>query len=161
MLKWFKREFFHLLPVFIFFLLAFSFVNLNMGLMLKRQGVHPFPIERIIIAAFLVAKIFLVLDHTRLIHLFSRKALIYQIIWKTSLYSLGLFLIQALTRVLPYYWHREADSLASALLDFNWPLFWGVQIWNVVLLFQFVTFREVQQYLGAAKCRQMFLTTDR
>lgn len=68
-----KREFLHVLPIFLFFLVSFTLINWTESFLFRRSGITPFGFLEVAIAAALIAKIVLVVDHLPLTHLFRKK----------------------------------------------------------------------------------------
>ncbi len=157
MRAWLKKEFFHLLPVFVFFFVTFCLINMTDGLMSRKEHGTTFSLGQITFAALVIAKIFLVLDHLPVINAFSDKPLIYKIIWKTFLYFTVSLLVRLEIVFVPYYMHAENPTIREFSAEFNWPRFWGVQIWFLVLFFHFVTSRECVNVIGPKKIRKIFL----
>lgn len=157
MYAWLKRELIHILPVFAFFFIAFSLINMTDTLMMKRELGSSFSFGQIVVAALVLAKIFLLIDHLPIINAFSNRPLIYKISWKTGLYFFTSLIARVEILLTPYYLHADNPSLQNFLQGFNWPRFWAVQIWFLVLIFQFVVARELNQVIGRAKIRKIFL----
>ena len=155
--KWVKKELFHVLPIFVFFFLAFNFVNLTEALMRKKEGVRAFSFLLVFIAASVVAKIFVVIDHLPLVNAF-RQPLIQHVVWKTFLYGTASFLVRYLNRLIPFLISKEPLTISYQQFTaaVNWPLFWAIQIWYFVLFFLFILGRELTLVIGVPKIRQIF-----
>lgn len=151
MLEWIKKETLRIIPVFFFFLVTFYLINMTDGLMTKREGIPPFSLFQVFLGAAIVAKVFLLLDHLPFINAFSHRPLIYKVLWKTSLYSIASLLIRFLTRFV------EAGAPSHFLELVDWPKFWAIQIWFLILLLHFVTFRELRLIIGEKTFRKIFL----
>lgn len=157
-MKWIKKEFFHILPVFLFFGIAFFIINGVETLLFKRAGITPFSTAEILVGAALVAKVFLVIDHWSFVDLFSRKPLFYTLLWKTFLYWIILISVRLAVRITPYFFGGEGveGDLSTFSEQFNWPLFFSFQAYYVMLVFLFITARELTRVLGAQKMRKIF-----
>jgi len=155
--NWIKREFFHILPVFLFFFVTFLLIDMTETLMTKREGIVPFSFGQVLLAALVISKVFLVLDHLSFMNAFSKKPLIYSIAWKTMIYFLVSLIIRLLDRLIPYLWTTESPNFPEFATKFNWPRFWAIEIWFLVLFLHFVTSREFKKSLGSAKIRKIFL----
>jgi hypothetical protein len=156
-IQWAKREFLHVLPAFIFFLAAFSLICFTERSLLKRGGVQ-FSYWTIFIAAALVAKIVLVLDHLRFMKLFERKPLIWNVIWKTVVYAIAVFLLRFSIRLAPFLADRESwgAEFTQFLDTVDWAVFWAVQSWYYTLFFVFNLSREFVLVIGPEKTRRIF-----
>jgi hypothetical protein len=157
-LQWFKREFLHVFPAFLFFFVAFGLINLTEGVVLKRGGVQ-FSFWTIFIASALVAKIVLVIDHFPLMQIFERRPLIWSVIWKTLVYAVAVFLLRFLIRLTPFLSTNQpwADQFKLFLESIDWTIFWAVQSWYYTLFFVFNVSREFVQVIGLEKTRRIFL----
>ncbi len=145
-LRWLKHEFFHVLPAFLFFYISFNLINFTQGLMIKKAEIQPFGFITIFLAAGVVAKVLIAIDFLPVLNAFPRKPLIYNVIWKTILYSLATLLVRLLDRL----WN---DHFGMPL---HWTEFWAIQIWYVILFVVFVAARELTYKIGPSKVRQMF-----
>jgi len=158
-LKWIVKEFRHILPVFVFFFIAFNLINTLDSFLLKKSGFEPFSILEISIAAALVAKIFLVIDHLPLDRPFRKKPLIYLILWKTALYWMITFVVRLAIRFWPYLLLKTGffDELREFFAAIDWRFFATVQSWYLMLLLLYVLSRELARVIGYEKLRKIFL----
>ncbi len=154
-----KREFFHILPVFLFFLVFFTLINWTEIFLFKRSGITPFGFLEVAIAAALIAKIVLVVDHLPWIHLFRTKPLAYSIVWKTAIYWVLLLIVRLAIRFVPFLFETDTgfrEDLDLFIDQLNWNLFISIQVYYLMLLFIFVTFQELTFKIGSAKMRRLF-----
>ena len=154
-----KREFLHVLPIFLFFLVSFTVINWTEVFLFKRIGITPFGFLEVAIAAALIAKIVLIVDHTRLIRLFRKKPLAYGIVWKTAIYWALLLVVRLAIRFVPFLFGADngfREDLALFIGQLDWNLFTSIQIYYLMLLFIFVTFQELTYKIGPAKMRRLF-----
>jgi hypothetical protein len=152
MVVWLKKQLIHILPVFLFFLVSFSWINISVCLLLERAGYSPFTFVEIAIAALLVTKILLVLDNLPFTNLFRDKPLIYTIAWKTILYWAITLVVRMAVRATPYLLKGEFDEFFFVM---RWPLFVTVQAFYFTLFFIFVTGRELTSAIGPQKMRKI------
>jgi hypothetical protein len=86
---------------------------------------------------------------------FPKIPILYNVLWKTLLYALAAVLIQVLEEVIRTLF--KYGGLAP-VWDTLWrPHFWAIQIWLVMVLLVFCTFRELIRVLGPEKAREIFL----
>lgn len=159
LLLWVKKEILHVVPVFLFFLFFFTLINWIETFLFLRAGITPFHYIEVAIAAALIAKIVLVVDHLPIIHLFRRQPLIYAIFWKTALYWVLLVLLRLSIRFTPIVYENGFDlryDWAVLLSRVQWDLFFSIQAFYLMLLFIFVTFQEVTYKIGPEKMRHLF-----
>jgi hypothetical protein len=162
LLFWLKKELLHIIPVFIFFFIAFNIINVTEGLILKKAGIGRFGILEITLAAALVAKILLVLDHMAIVEWVPYRPLIHRILWKTFLYWLTTLLVRLVMRFVPYLFIKQELSTKweQFIIHVDWPLFWSIQTWYLLLFFFFVTARELINVIGAKKMNNIFFTKN-
>lgn len=154
-----KREFLHILPIFLFFLVFFVLINWVETLLFKQVGISPFGFLEVAIAAALIAKIVLVADHLPIIDFFRRRPLVYSIVWKTGLYWFFLWLVRLTIRFVPFLFgaHMSFEGDFHQFINqMNWNLFVSIQVFYLMLLFIFVTFQELTFKIGPSKMRQIF-----
>ncbi len=157
-IRWAKQEFFHILPVFVFFFFAFNFIDGIEGLFLKTSGWGPFTFLEVLVAAGVIAKILLVVDHFSLLNLFSSRPLIYTVLWKTVFYEAITMAVRISIHLAPFLWMDK--SLPRAYQDFvnafDLTRFLAIQCLYLVLFFVFVAARELIEAIGASKVRKLF-----
>jgi hypothetical protein len=154
-----KRGILHVLPVFLFFLVSFTVINWTEAFLFKQVGISPFGFLEIVIAAALIAKIVLIVDHLPLIRLFRSKPLAIGIVWKTAIYWVLLLIVRLAIRFAPYFFEADIgfrEGLNLFIDQMNWNLFISIQVYYLMLLFIFVTFQELTFKIGPAKMRRLF-----
>lgn len=157
-LLWIKKEVFHVFPVFVFFLVAFVAINVVEGYLFRRAGIAPVTFLQIVIAAALVAKILLVIDHLKLVNLFKNQPLIWTVLWKTLVYWVMTSWIRLLLRFFPFIVRGEPleFDLDNFIWQMDWHFFGAVQVVYLLLFLQFVTGRELTEVIGVQKMRKLF-----
>lgn len=154
---WIKREVLHVFPIFLFFLISFTLINLIERMLLERAGIAPFTLLQIFLAAAVIAKVILVIDHLPLISFFPNKPLIGPIFWKSLLYWTILLAVRAAIRFAPFL--MESERLSYEWNDYiqktDWGLFYTIQGYYLFLFFIYVTLRELTLAIGPLKMRKL------
>jgi len=154
-----KKEFYSLLPPTIFFFIALHIVTLARVLMLQGTGIEVDTSIAVTITALILAKAVHVADLLPFINLYPHKPLVYNIVWKTIIYTLVAMFIHYIERLIDFW--RETGSFIAGnekLLDgVVWPHFWAIQIFLVVLIFMYCTMHEFVRVIGKDRARQIFL----
>ena len=153
-----KEEFLAVLPPTIFFFIALHIVALVRTLMVKATGIAPLTTVSVAIAALVLGKAVLVADMLPPINRFPEKPLIYNVAWKTLIYTLVALIIHYLEHL--YDFAREAGGIAAGnaklFADMVWPHFWAVQIILFVLILMYCTMRELVRVIGTEKVKRTF-----
>ena len=157
-LEWMKKESLSVLPAVLYFFVAINLFNLTFGWVLQEAGRRLITFPRIIISSIIIGKIMLIADALPFLNKFSYKPLIYNTLWKTSIYSFFGFLYIVAERLVPFFFKYSDKNIAwqHMLNDTSWPRVCTAQIWLVVLFLLFVLFRELTGAIGTEKLRKLF-----
>jgi hypothetical protein len=153
-----KEEIEALLPPTIFFFVALHIVALIRVLMLKGTGIAAGTSVAVAVAALILGKAVLLADMLPFINRYPTKPLIYNVVWKTGLYTLVALLIHYVEHLVEFW--RPTGSLVAGnrklLAEIVWPHFLAIQILLIVLIFSYCTIRELARVLGEDKLIEMF-----
>jgi hypothetical protein len=153
-----KEEFLAMIPPTIFFFVAFHVVALVRSLMIKATGISPLASFSIAIAALVLGKSVLIADLLPWINRFPEKPLIYNVAWKTAIYTLVALAIHYLEHLWDY--SREAGGIKAGnrelFAKIIWPHFWAVQIILFVLIVMYCTTHELVRTIGRDKVIRIF-----
>jgi hypothetical protein len=152
-----KTQLLHLLPTFLFFFLFFNLLNITTGLIEGTDQIGYFSFLSVFFASLIVAKVLALIDHLPFVDVFPGRPLIYNVTWKTFLYTLTSFLIRLLEHFILKGKYNFSPKDA-ALLESSWLTFWTVQVWFFVLFLLYTLLRKLIQCIGAEKARRMFFT---
>ena len=153
-----QHEFRQVLPPTIFFLVSFHIVVIDRRLMLLEYGLPLSSIAAATVAALLIGKVVLITDKLPFINRFPGRPLIYNVVWKTTIYMAAALLIHYLEQLVPIWW-RAGDVVAAnrhLVSEMVWPHFWAVQLWLIVLLFVYCSLREMIRAIGRDKVVEIF-----
>lgn len=158
-LHWFKEEFLKVLPAVIFFLLAFNLICLTEALMMHKSGVRYTSFLGATTGALVAGKVLLVMDLLPFIVLLRNKPLLYVVLWKTALYSLGSLAFRVIEQVVHHAWKEGSLSVGFThfVNEVEWPRFLAIQIWITAILLIFVASKELILAVGPARVRQLFI----
>lgn len=153
-----KEEIEALLPPTIFFFVALHIVALVRVLMLKGTGIAPDTSVSVTLAALILGKAVLIADMLPFINRYPTKPLIYNVVWKTGIYTLAALLVHYLEQLVDFW--RQTGSLAAGnqklLAEIVWPHFLAIQILLVVMVFSYCTIRELARVIGRDRLIEMF-----
>jgi hypothetical protein len=153
-----KHELRELIPVTVFFFGTFQLLALTEALMLEQFGIRVSAFLTATVMALVVAKVVLITDHFPLVNRFSQKPLSYSVAWKTTIYFIASLVVRYFEHVI-HFW-RQTGNFAEAnhrlFEEIVWPHFWGVQLWLLILLLVYCTFRELVEALGGKRITVMF-----
>lgn len=155
-----KHELRELIPVTLFFFVAFQLLALTQALMLKQYGIHTAAFITATIGALVAAKVVVLTDHFALVNRFPEKPLIYNVAWKTFIYLVVSLTFRYVEHLI-HFWRKSADFTEAnrRLVDeVVWPHFWAVQLWLLILLLVYCAFRELVRALGRERIISMFFS---
>jgi hypothetical protein len=155
----FKHEFKLVLPITVFFFIAFTLIATTQRLILREYHVPLTGYATALIGALLVGKVVLIVDKLHFINKFPEHPLIYNITWKSSVYFFATLMFRYVEHLIPFL--RKHDSFVEAnhhlWNEIVWPHFWLIQMWLVVLFFLYATIRELVRAIGKEEILRMFL----
>lgn len=157
-LTWIYKQFLRVLPAFIFFLIAFSLINMIEGLFLKSEGIPPFSFYEVVLAAAVIAKVLILISHLPFINAFPNKPLIYNIVWKTFLYESSTFLVRIAMLLIPpiLSFRSVVHGYAELIAHLDIRRFLAIQICYLLLFITFVTAEELIVSIGVKRIRKLF-----
>ena len=154
-----KQEFLGVIPAAIYFFIAFQLLAFTRDLIVQEYDVEISTFVAATVGALIVAKIVMVVDLLPFVNRFPDKPLIYNIVWKTSIYLVAAFLFRYIEYLVPFVldYGDIAEANRHLLDEVVWPHFWIVQIWLFVLFFLYCVLKELVRVLGRDSVSSMFL----
>lgn len=154
-----KHELLEMLPPTIYFFVILHVIALVRALMIEGTGISLPTSASVLIASLILGKAVLLANMLPFINRFPERPLIWNVAWKTALYTVVALVIHYLERL--YESWKDAPSLAVAnhhlLETMNWPRFWAVQILLVVLVLNYCVFAELARVIGRDRFKAIFL----
>jgi hypothetical protein len=158
-----KEEALAMLPPTLFFFAALHVIALVRSLMADGAGLPASSSAQIALAALIIGKAVLLADLWPPINRFPHRPLIYNIVWKTTIYYALATLIHYLERLFDF--TREAGGIGAGnrrlLAEIVWPHFLAVQIILLAIIFSYCVIRELGHALGEDKVFRMFFRDPR
>ena len=148
-----REEIEALLPPVIFFFVALHIVAIIRKLMLEGTGIPIGTSLTVTIGALILGKAVLIADLLPFINRYPDKPLIYNILWKTAIYTLVALLFHYAEHLI-HFWRQTGDFAAAnrKLLDeMVWAHFLAIQILLIVMILAYVTMREFTRLIGRHK----------
>jgi hypothetical protein len=153
-----KEEVAKLLPPTIFFLVALHLVAILRSLMLAGTGISLVGSAQTTLGALILGKAVLIADMLPMINRYPDKPLVFNIGWKTAIYTAIAIVIHYLERLFDF--SKQAGGLVPGnhklLAEMVWSHFWALQIFLFTLILMYCTAREVIRAVGAHAVRKMF-----
>jgi hypothetical protein len=153
-----RRQARELIPVTVFFLVAFELLALTQALMLQKYGIRALAFLEAALAALVVAKVVLIADHVPFVNRFPDKPLVYNVLWKTAIYFAASVAVRYVEHVVKFWWRSGSFTEANRLFAHHiiWPHVICVQLWLLVLLLLYCTSREMVRALGRERVVRLF-----
>lgn len=155
-----RHEVRELIPVTLFFFVAFQLLALTGSLMLKQYGIHATTFLAATLMALIVAKVVVITDHFAFVNRYPEKPLIYNVAWKTAIYFTASLFVRYFEHLIDA-WQKTpgfAEANRRMFDEIVWPHFWVVQLWLLVLLLIYCAFRELIRALGRERIVALFFS---
>lgn len=154
-----KNEAMKAIPPTIFFFVILHIVALIRSLMIKGTGVDLPVSGSILITSLVLGKSVLVADMLPFINRFPDRPLMWNVVWKTLMYTLVALVVHYLERLYEYWKEAQGFMDANALLwaSMNWPRFWAIQILLMTLIFMYCVIAELARVIGRDRLKVMFI----
>src|SRR5262245_4109250 len=129
-----KEEVEAVIPPTVFFFITLHIVAIVRALMLEGYGLSTITPISVTLMALILGKAVLLADHLPFINRYPNKPLIYNVVWKTVLYTLVSMVLHYLEHLFDFW--RETHNIGAAnhrlLSQIVWSHFWATQILLVV-----------------------------
>ncbi len=157
LLSWLKKEFIRMLPVALFFLVAFLLVDATDRAINHHEYTY-YSFFYCVIASLIMGKVVLIADQFAVIELYSTKPLVYATLWKSFFYVFCSILLRLVEHAIPALWHGESWAMIGASIQehIERPLFWVAQGWLAYLFIIYVGGRELITAIGPKKVWKLF-----
>lgn len=151
------KAFREVLPPTLYFFVAFNLIVFTTNLMIHDYW---FRLSGFLLAtttALIVGKAVLVANHIALIHRFRGAPLIQPILYKTLFYTLVVFVVRFVERLI----HLAFDAnglewaLGTEIHTFSWRHFAAVQIWIFTSFFIYVSATEIGDLMGEGQLSRL------
>lgn len=153
-----RKDFFEILPAFIFFLFMFNILFITRALTLKEYGIATHAHAIALIGALIVAKAIFVADKFPFLNFYPRRPLILNVLAKTVAFGVLTFLFLFAEHM--FHQAHKHGGLPAAFehltTDVAWPVFWSGEIWVMVLLSFYCAGVELARAIGVDKTKGIF-----
>jgi hypothetical protein len=157
-LAWYVDQMKHLLPPTIFFFIGFNLILWTKQMILQEHNIEFSGFLVATMAALLVAKAVLVVDHMPFMRRFDGAPLVQPILFKAAIYWACVFVIRIGEGLLHFL--HEGGALVDFpqhLVDrFSWPRFLVIQVWLMVLFLVYVIIHELNRLFGDGELYRLF-----
>jgi hypothetical protein len=156
--EWFILQLKHMLPAFFFFFVIFSLADITELLRSRLEAGTYYRFAVIVGSALVMAKVVVLSDFLSITHIFSKKPLIYNTLWKSFVYLLCSTFVRFLEHALPLYMETQNFGQVEAHVFemVGKQQFWIAEVWLTVLLIIFVAYRELVCAVGEERVRKLF-----
>lgn len=153
-----RHEFLELLPPTLFFFIAIGLLMLTKRLILKQYGVAFSDFAAVLVGALIIGKVVLIADHFGFVNRYPGKPLIYNVLWKSTIYLIAAFIVRTAEEIVPKVLENRdfVATIQGAAAGIVWPHFWVIHMWLGVLLFVYCALRELIRAIGRDEVMRMF-----
>ena len=153
-----KREAGKFLTTAIFFSVGFCLILFAERLVARGSGIEVASFLKALYGGFIVAALLLVVDSLPFVHAFPGKPLIYNIVWKSSLYIAASLVYRYVRPLVKYLFQGMSlpAAASAALQEFMLTRRWAIEIWLAMLLVVYVTMQELARVIGRDQLKDMF-----
>jgi hypothetical protein len=148
------------LPAMIFFLFLFHMIALTRAVSIDDYSITALRAVGATVGALIVAKAILIVEALPISRLSSNKPAV-QVLWKTVLYSIVVFLFKVVEEAIPLLLkHQSLMSATKAMYhEVSWPLFVVLALWIIGGLFFYCSVSELVRIIGPGRTRKIFFGT--
>lgn len=157
--NWVREEFRQLLPVWIFFFIAFGLIGLTRKATLGEYHVKPSEPPEYLVGSLIMAKVVLIVDAFFKNRSLPGRPLIYGTLWATGLYfggAIALHHVEQIVTLMRRHHVRLAEANRQAIAAMETPMFWTILASVLVLTFTFCVLRELILAIGSDRVMEMF-----
>ncbi|MEL6217398.1 MAG: hypothetical protein AAFR79_02860 [Pseudomonadota bacterium] len=156
--EFFMREFKHMLPPTVFFIISFNVIVLTVALLAEKAGAGWGAHAAATFAAMVCGKAVIVADKLPFFNRYPDRPLIWNVAWKTALYVAVTFLFRLAEALVAAATgeYGFAAGLEHEVSAFSWARFAAIQLWLVILFFAYTAFGEVIGQVGRSRMIAMF-----
>ncbi len=153
-----KEEFWALLPPTVFFFFALNLAATIHSLMLRGTGVPVATFLTVSVGALVMGKAVLIADLLPFINRYPNEPLIYNIAWKSTLYTLMSMTVHYVEQLIEA-WRKTGSIVAGnkELIDeMVWAHFAAIQLLMMTMIISYCTLRELERALGRKRMIDLF-----
>ncbi|WP_322029371.1 hypothetical protein [Paraburkholderia sp. J76] len=153
-----KHEFMEMLPPTLFFFVILHIVAVVRSLLTHDTGISLPTSGAVTLAALVLGKSVLIANMLPFVNRFPEKPLIWNVVWKTLIYTLVATLIHFLERLYDYWKgvHSVAAANQQLLAEVDWAHFAGIEILLVVLIINYCVLAELSRVIGRRRLLAFF-----
>lgn len=154
-----KREAGTFLATAAFFSVGFCLILVAERLVARGTGIEVASFFQAVYGGFIVAAVLLVVDSLPFVHAYPGKPLIYNIVWKSSVYIVASLVYRYVKPLIKNLFQGMSlpDAASGALQEFLLTRRWAIEIWLAMLLVVYVVMRELARVIGRDQMNELFL----
>lgn len=152
------REIQHILPPTLFFFISFNVIVLTVAL-ISGEGAASLPSHvTATVAALVCGKAVLIADSMPFFNRYPEKPLIWNSAWKAALYLVITLVLRLAEKLISAATgeYGFSSGLEHEVAAFEWPRFWAIQLWLMILFLAYAGFGELVREVGRARIIRMF-----
>jgi hypothetical protein len=157
--NWLREEFWQILPVWIFFFLAFGLVALNRIAVFGEYHIKPTEPPEYLVGSLIMAKVVLLIDAFFKGQRQPGRPLIYGTLGNTALYFVAALILHHAEQIFTLMRSHHlgfTEANREILLAMEKPAFWTIMGSVLALTFIFCMLRELVHAIGSKRVMEMF-----
>lgn len=155
--NWLKEETLRVVPAILFFCISFNLIYFTIGLGLRPDDTRYLSYFTVTVTALIMGKVLIIVNAFPFIDAFPQKPLIYNIVWKFCIFSLTIFLLEALHSYWRLWLKLDNAALAWQHLgkEVSSPVFWSIALWLFLVFGVYITFSELARVIGMDRMKKI------
>jgi len=147
------------LPATIFFFCLFHLIGLTKAVLLDEYSFTALRAVSATVGALIVAKAVLIVEALAIARLFPGRR-IYNILWKTLLYSSVALLFHFAEELIPLVskYGGTISAMKAMIGEVSWPLFSVIALWIICGLFLYTLVSDLVRVVGPGKVKEILFS---
>ncbi len=140
----------------LFFLISFGLILLLMKLFLNEYSIKFYALSKIVVSSLVAAKVVIIMDKTPIVRKFRQHPRYVRVFYKTILYTIAVFLLGILEKILIHH-----IAIEAIIQDRNLNHFLAVNLCVAIVFCIYNILAEIDIYMGEGNLRKLFFCSPK